>query len=59
MRNIPTVSKECSLDKARNFKHLEYEDDYRHPSAWKDGGFPLDDPEVIQKFRTALKGLIS
>ena len=58
MRNIPSVSKECSMDKAKNFKHIDYDDDYRVPSSWKDGGFPLDDPEVILKFRNALKGLI-
>ena len=58
-KNIPSVSKECSMDKAKDFKCIEYDDDYRDPKSWKDGGFPLDDPEVIQKFRNALKGLIS
>jgi hypothetical protein len=35
------------MDKARNFKPHEFDDDYRDPKAWKDGGFALDDPEVI------------
>lgn len=57
-RNIPSVSKECCIDKAKNFRPIDFNDDYRDPSSWKDGGFPLVDPEVIQKFRNALKGLI-
>ena len=30
-RNIPSVSKECCMDKARSFKPIEYNDDYRDP----------------------------
>jgi hypothetical protein len=41
------VSKECCLDKAKNWKPIEYDDDFRDQGAWKDGGFPLDDDEVI------------
>lgn len=31
MRTIPSVSKECCMDKAKNFKPIDYDDDYRDP----------------------------
>jgi hypothetical protein len=33
-------------------------DDYRHESAFKDGGFPLDDHAQITKLRNAFKGML-
>lgn len=37
---------------------MERSDDYRAPDAWKDGGFPLNDPEVLGKYRTAFKDIV-
>ena len=34
-------------------------DEYRSPRAYKDGGFPLDDQEIINKYRNAFKMVIS
>jgi len=34
-------------------------DDYRAPEAANEGGFKLDDPVVLAKFRSALRDLIS
>jgi hypothetical protein len=44
---------------ARNWKPIERNDDYRAPDAAKEGGFILNDPEVLAKFRSALRDLIS
>ena len=33
-------------------------DDYRHPDAHKDGGFPLNDAAVIGKYRSAFKDIV-
>ena len=33
-------------------------DDFRHPLAHKDGGFPLDDAAVIGKYRNAFKDIV-
>ena len=33
-------------------------DDFRHPDAHKDGGFPLNDAEVIANYRNAMKDII-
>ena len=33
-------------------------DDFRHPDAHKDGGFPLNDAEVIGKYRNAFKDIV-
>ena len=41
------------------FEYILLTDDYRCPTAWKDGGFALTDSRVIGKFRQAFKGLIS
>ena len=56
---MPNVSKEICLEKARKFKIIEETDDFRHQDAYKDGGTPLNDQEVINKYRMALKMLIS
>lgn len=47
------------LDLARNWKPIDKHDDYRAPDAAKEGGFILDDPVVLTKFRSALKDLIA
>ena len=52
-------SKDILLDKARNFSPLNYDDDYRIEEAWRDGGFQFNDQEQIQKYRTALKTIVS
>jgi hypothetical protein len=44
---------------AAGWKIVDKDDDYRHPNAWKDGGFPLNDQEAITKFRNAFKHLLS
>jgi len=44
---------------ARNFKPYRYKDDYRVPTACKDGGFELVDPVIIKKYRDAAKEIIS
>ena len=33
-------------------------DDFRHPDAHKDGGFPLNDAAVIGKYRNAFKDIV-
>lgn len=37
---------------------IKERDDYRSPEAYKSGGFPLNDPTVISKFRSAFRNLI-
>jgi len=56
---MPPVSKDICLDKARAFKPLEFDDDFRAADAWRDGGFALNDQEVINKYRAAFKMLIA
>ena len=56
---MPSVSKEICLEKAKRFKCIDHNDDYRDCEAYKDGGTPLNDQEVITKYRLALKMLIS
>jgi hypothetical protein len=34
-------------------------DEYRCKTAYKDGGFPLVDPEIIGNFRSAFKAIIA
>jgi hypothetical protein len=46
------------LQIAKNWKPIDNHDDYRAPDAAKEGGFILDDPVVLNKFRSALKDLI-
>ena len=36
----------------------EFKDDFRHPEAHKDGGFPLNDAAVIGKYRNAFKDIV-
>ena len=50
---------ELIFEMARNWKPIERNDDYRAPDAAKEGGFILNDPEVLAKFRSALRDLIS
>lgn len=40
---------------AIDFKPLEYHDEYRHPSANKDGGFANHDPDDVAKLRSTGK----
>ena len=47
------------MQKDKNYKYLEYNDDYRAPEAWKDGGFAMVDKEVIENLRKALKDVIA
>ena len=45
---------------AKNFKpHTDLTDDFRLPGAHKDGGFPLDDPEILARYRNAFKDIAS
>ena len=37
---------------------IELMDDYRASDADKKGGFPLKDPEIIKKYRTAMHDLM-
>jgi len=46
------------FDLVKNFKGSELTDDYRVPSAAKEGGFPLDDAEVLAKYRQAFKDVV-
>ena len=46
------------LDLARNFKTIDRSDDWRQPDAAKDGGFPLNDPVVLNRYRTAFKDVV-
>jgi len=43
---------------AKEWKPIDRHDDYRAPDAAKEGGFILDDPVVLAKFRSALRDLI-
>lgn len=36
----------------------DLKDDFRHPDAHKDGGFPLNDAAVIGKYRSAFKDIV-
>jgi len=47
------------VEKARAFTSVDEDDDHRAADAHKNGGFPLDDQEVLQLFRNALKSVIS
>jgi hypothetical protein len=46
------------IQAARDWKPIDLHDDFRAPEAAKEGGFALDDPVVLTKFRNALKDLI-
>lgn len=42
-----------------NWKPItDLNDDFRHPDAHKDGGFPLNDAAVIGKYRSAFKDIV-
>ena len=41
-----------------NFRGLELHDEYRTPDAYKDGGFGLNDPVIVAKYRSAGKEII-
>ena len=43
---------------AKQWKPINRHDDYRAPDAANEGGFILDDPVVLAKFRSALRDLI-
>ena len=47
------------FEMALNFKpHTDLTDNFRLPGAHKDGGFPLDDQAVLDRYRTAVKDII-
>lgn len=47
------------LQRAREWKPLDLHDDFRiKEGAHKDGGFPLDDAEVLAKYRQAIKDIV-
>lgn len=46
------------IEEAKNLAPLDLSDDYRTPDAHKDGGFPLDDAQVIGKYRNAFKDVV-
>ena len=50
---------EMFIERARNFVQIDEVDDHRAADAHPNGGFPLNDQEVLQKFRNAIKGVIS
>ena len=47
------------IERARNFMPIAEYDDHRAADAHPNGGFPLNDQEVLQMFRNALKSVIS
>ena len=50
--------KEGIMELAKGFKpHSDLTDDYRLPGAHKDGGFPLEDPDVLARYRNAFKDI--
>ena len=53
---IPTPKPELICD---DIEIIDLNDDYRCPSAYKNGGFALTDQAVINKFRSAFKNLIA
>ena len=53
------LSKEHYIEDARNFQVIKRSDDHRCANAHKNGGFPLNDQEAINKFRQAIKTIIS
>jgi hypothetical protein len=46
------------LDAARNWKPIDRDDNYRHPEASKDGGFPFVDAELLSRYRAAFKDIV-
>ena len=52
--------KDAIIEMARNFKpHTDLSDDYRLPGAHKDGGFPMNDAAVLERYRSAFKDIAS
>jgi hypothetical protein len=47
------------IQAAKSWQPIQRKDDYRVADAWKDGGFPLNDHEVITNLRNALKTMLS
>jgi hypothetical protein len=47
-----------SVTKIKEFQPIMLYDDYRSPEAYSTGGFALTDQAVIDRFRSAFKGLI-
>ena len=47
------------LEDARNWMPIALYDDFRCETAYKDGGFPLNDHAQITKLRNAIKQIIS
>lgn len=47
------------MDAARSWQPIPLSDNYRAADAWKDGGFPLNDHEVITNLRNAFKTMLS
>ena len=46
------------LQLAKDFKpHNDLTDNFRLPGVHKDGGFPLDDPEILGRYRSAFKDI--
>ena len=46
------------LQLAIDFKpHTDLTDNFRLPGVHKDGGFPLDDAEVLGRYRSAFKDI--
>lgn len=43
------------IEEARNWQPIAQYDDFRCETAWKDGGFPLNDHAQMTKLRNALK----
>lgn len=56
--NELTRKRNAIIQLAKDFKTIDRTDDYRHPDAWKDGGFALNDPEVLGRYRTAFKDVV-
>lgn len=52
--------KDAIIEMARKFKpHTDLSDDYRLPGVHKDGGFPLTDAAVLERYRSAFKDIAS
>lgn len=60
MKNLSEFDQKAAriIELARKWKPIDRHDDFRAPDAAKEGGFILDDPVVLAKFRSALRDLI-
>jgi hypothetical protein len=56
---MPSTSKEICFEKAVKGMPIMRDDDYRCETAYKNGGFPLNDPAIIGKYRNAFKTMLS